>query len=417
MTSALLSAWKRLPAPVREAAHRGVEATAYALTPALVRANWRRGRPGGEPVTVMGLLRSSTGLGDGARLFLQALQGEGVRAEGLDAGPWAEVAPDLPPWDGADDDPGAGGGGALVSHLNPLELERVLRASWARPVRGRRHVGYWAWELPQAPDSWRRAFRFVDEVWAPSAFTADALRALAPASTPVRVVPHPVCARPPAVPDRAGFGLPPDACLVLVALDLKSTAARKNPRGALEAWRRAVPRPRPDATLVCKVGGADVEPALFAALAHELAGRPDVRLLDAVLPQARMDALLASVDVVLSLHRAEGFGLVPAQAMRLGKAVVATGWSGVMDYMTPETAALVRYDLTPAVDPQGLYAGALWAEPDIAHAAELLRELLDDPAARGTLGERARLHAERVFDTAAWTARVRAGLTAPERAD
>ena len=70
---------------------------------------------------------------------------------------------------------------------------------------------------------------------------------------------------------------------------------------------------------------------------------------------------------MLSLHRSEGFGLVPAEAMLLGRAVVATGWSGNMDFMDADSAALVGYRLVPARDPRGVFEapGADWAEPDL----------------------------------------------------
>ncbi len=108
---------------------------------------------------------------------------------------------------------------------------------------------------------------------------------------------------------------------------------------------------------------------------------------------------------MLSLHRAEGFGLVPAEAMLLGVPVVATGWSGNMDFMDADSAALVPYTLVPARDPRGVFEaeGAEWAEPDIAAAAARLARLADDPAERAALGARGRA-----------TARARLGL-APVR--
>jgi glycosyltransferase involved in cell wall biosynthesis len=105
-------------------------------------------------------------------------------------------------------------------------------------------------------------------------------------------------------------------------------------------------------------------------------------------PQDR-HALTACADIVLSLHRGEGFGLVLAEAMLLGKPVVATGWSGNTDFMDGSNAALVSYRLVPARDDRSVYRG-LWAEPDVAEAAVLLRGLADDASLRRDLGERAR---------------------------
>ena len=124
-----------------------------------------------------------------------------------------------------------------------------------------------------------------------------------------------------------------------------------------------------------------------------------------------MLSLVASADIVLSLHRAEGFGLLLAEAMWLSKAVVATGWSGAMDFMDETSAALVDWTLTPARDPQGMYdSGALWADPDIVDAARQLSRLIADPLARTRLGAAARLRAERSFDRYGWLPTLREAL-------
>jgi len=80
----------------------------------------------------------------------------------------------------------------------------------------------------------------------------------------------------------------------------------------------------------------------------------------------------------------------------LGRPVVATGWSGNMTFMDDACAALIGYRLVPARDPRGVYAvaGAVWAEPEIAQAADWLRRLADDPALRASLGAAGRAAAQ-----------------------
>jgi glycosyltransferase involved in cell wall biosynthesis len=81
--------------------------------------------------------------------------------------------------------------------------------------------------------------------------------------------------------------------------------------------------------------------------------------------------------------------------MLLGRPVVATGWSGNLTFMTPETSALVGYRLVPVVDPRGNYEvrDAQWAEPDIEEAAAWLQRLGDDAALRQRMGAAGRAYA------------------------
>ena len=120
-----------------------------------------------------------------------------------------------------------------------------------------------------------------------------------------------------------------------------------------------------------------------------MAQAPNIRLDTRTLAPDDRHALTACADIVLSLHRGEGFGLVLAEAMALGKPVIATGWSGNTDFINNTNAALVGYRLVPARDDRLVYRG-LWAEPDIAEAARLLRRFADDPALRQDVGSRAR---------------------------
>jgi len=320
-------------------------------------------------VAVGGELDRASGLGEGARLMLHGLQALGV--------------PCWPLRPGADPPPGA----ALVLHTSapglPLALLRLGRGL----VQGRRVIGYWAWELPVVPASWRAGLPFVHEAWAPSRFSADALQPLLPG--PVRVVPHPVAAHPPAPSAlrRADFGLPEDAVITLASFSLASSFVRKNPLGMIEAHRLASGT-RADRLLLLRVGNPHHFPDDFARIRDAAAALPNVRLDTRTLPAPDLHALTLACDILLSLHRSEGFGLVPAEAMLLGVPVVATGWSGNMTYMDAASAALVPYTLVPAQDPRGVFQapGALWAEPDLAAAAAHLARLADDPAARRALG-------------------------------
>jgi glycosyltransferase involved in cell wall biosynthesis len=287
-------------------------------------------------------------------------------------------------------------GAPLLIHVNAPYLPLALLKLPRRLLGERRVIGYWAWELPVMPPEWRTGVPFVHEAWILSRFTAEAAEPLLPGR--VRVVPPPLAAAPPqpARLGRADFGLPPDAVVVLASFNLASSFARKNPLGAIAAFRAAF-GDRPDRVLVLKVGNPADFADEFALIERTVRGAANIRLETRTLPAADSHALTAAADIVLSLHRSEGFGLVPAEAMLLGRPVIATGWSGNMDFMTPEDSALVGYRLVPAADPREVFEapGAVWAEPDLGEAASALRQLADNPDARTALGAAAREAATR----------------------
>jgi glycosyltransferase involved in cell wall biosynthesis len=340
-----------------------------------------RPRPG--PVCVVGFHGSVLGIGEAARSLSEALRAAGAEVLEWDISALFghEVRLDCK----ASPNPPAGAAN-LVIFLNPHELVQLVAMVGAAPFEGRFCAGVWYWELEQVPGSWRPAMNYVDEVWAGSRFAAEAVAARAPADLPIRILPCPV--RPPqARADRAAFGLPEDKVVVLTAFDVRSGFNRKNPIAAVRAFRRA--NRDGAAVMVCKAAGVEGAPELIAQLKAEIGGKGDIRLMTDWLKGAEMASLLASADIVLSLHRSEGFGLLPAQAMAAGKAVVATGWSANLDFMTPDNSALVDYTLTPVRDCQGLYAGGRWAEADVEDAAAKLAALIADPDRRRTLGARA----------------------------
>lgn len=338
-------------------------------------------------VIVAGELSRASGLGETARLMLAVLPRIGVPCWPLDIGPLLPAhAQDISAASATSFPPGA----ALLLHVNPPMLPLVL-LRLRHLVRDRRLIGCWVWELPVAPASWRDAAGFAHAAWVPSHFTADAVEPLMPGR--VSLAPYPLALSPPdpAPLDRSAFGLPAEAVVVLVSANLASSYVRKNPSAAVTAFRQAF-GDREDRVLVLKIGNPDHFPRDFAALRAAVAGAPNIRLESRILPPADSYALTRAADIVLSLHRSEGFGLVLAEAMLLARPVVGTGWSGNMMFMDETNSVPLPYSLVPVVDPRGVYAapGAVWAEPDVAAAATALRALAEQPEHRAALGARAR---------------------------
>lgn len=332
------------------------------------------------PITISGFFSDPRGVAHAARLSADTLEAAGLPVVRHDIG--ALLSGTIPP-------PPSGEGGVLLLHANAPEATPLLRAWPTSTWAGRYRIGYWVWELPVPPPSWRAPLGWLDEVWTPSRFSAAALRELGQPGK-IRIFPHPVQPTTKAG-DRARFGIGAEEIAVLTAFDFRSTRARKNPEGAIEAYRTAFPNPDGKTRLIIKGLAPESDRAGARALAEIAASRGDITIIDRTLDEREMGVLFASIDIYLSLHRAEGFGLMPAQAMAMGKAVVMTGWSGVTEFADANSAAFVPYQLVAARDPSGLYElpGAVWAEPDVLAAASSLRMLATDPEARRALGARA----------------------------
>jgi glycosyltransferase involved in cell wall biosynthesis len=244
-------------------------------------------------------------------------------------------------------------------------------------------IAYWVWELDDIPPQWVKLTPLFDEIWAPTKFVADAFRRRMP--TPVHEVLLPVDIGEVAQFPKSELGIAENGYVFLFTFDMCSELIRKNPFAVISAFRSAFPNPE-DVTLIIKVSRGRWNREGLAEL--ENASRtPGVVLIDRVISHSQILGLIEMCDCFVSLHRSEGFGLCLAEAMLLGKPVVATNYSGNLSFMHSRNSLLVDYTLTEIIDDNPVYAkGNRWAEPSIEHAASCLRWCYDHPAEAAALG-------------------------------
>jgi 2-polyprenyl-3-methyl-5-hydroxy-6-metoxy-1,4-benzoquinol methylase/glycosyltransferase involved in cell wall biosynthesis len=272
-------------------------------------------------------------------------------------------------------------------HLNADTLPDFIESREKEFFADHYNIGFWAWETPTFPHEWWDRFQYLDEIWVGSNFVLDAIS---------RVSPIPVIKTPLAVPIRSSvtpyqrphFGLSPKTFVFLFAFDYMSVAERKNPLGLVQAFRKAFSM-REDVTLVLKAGHSEAHPFEATLLKQACAGA-NIRIIEPVLSREELNSLMHIADCYVSLHRSEGFGLTIAEAMSLGKPVIATGYSGNLEFMTPANSFLVKYDLHEIDKPYGPYREGCWAEPNLNHAAELMRFVFKNPVEAKEIGRRAR---------------------------
>ncbi len=333
-------------------------------------------------VNVAGYFQAELGVGEIGRLLVGA-----VRASGLPYSTWRTTATVNRQLAGFDD--------ASEQALYPVTIASVNADQfgiWDRDGgrllrEGRHTIGIWAWEVEEFPDHYCGAFGLVDEVWAISTFCRDAIAAKT--DKPVYVVPYQVTEPALAEPlDRAAYRIG-DGDYFLFVFDYQSIHARKNPLAVVAAYTRAFDAGE-GVQLVLKSINGERSLSEREQLRHACADRPDIVLIEDYMAASALRSLMADATGYISLHRSEGYGLTMAEAMALGKPVVATGYSGNLDFMDEHNSLLVPYELVPIGPGAGPYPPeARWAEPDVAAAATQLRWIIDHPAEAAELGIRA----------------------------
>ena len=264
-----------------------------------------------------------------------------------------------------------------VFFINADQMQVARDALGGAAFAGRHNIGYWVWELEKFPDAWRRAFDLVDEVWAPTDYVRRAIAACT--NKPVLRMPKAIEFDPPAGMDRTHFGLDADAFTFLYSYDFNSFASRKNPEAAIAAFRQAFADGTRDVRLLVKSTNGARFPERLQALATSVADDPRIEVRDGFIAREEMFGLQNAVDCYVSLHRAEGFGLGMAECMYLGKPVIATGYSGNLDFMNRDNSLLVDYRMVPLQEGDyPFWQGQQWADPEVAHAAKLMRQVHDD---------------------------------------
>jgi glycosyltransferase involved in cell wall biosynthesis len=342
-------------------------------------------RYSGRRVAVAGLFGARCGLQRGAELMVRDLQSRGVEVLAFDFTEALDIRPNIAPigtsdlarlaaWQPTD----------LIIHLNPPQFGRVLALFPAALLSSVTVVAYWVWELTVVPLAWGEYAAFVDEIWTPSPFVAQAMAAgLADFPGSIRIVPHAVDSDPMLpIPEadraalRGRFAIDTDCFIAGTSFSFESNYARKNPCAAIDAFRLAFPDDQ-RARLIIRCNDAGRFGRLFQHLVSFAGDDPRILIWDTAVVDCPIRAFYGLIDIYVSLHRSEGYGLTLAEAAQAGVRVLATGWSLAPDIARRSEIRTVGHRLVVPLDTQRFYdryPGALWAEPDLGDAVGGLRE-------------------------------------------
>lgn len=248
------------------------------------------------------------------------------------------------------------------------------------------NIGYWAWELADVPDVLCDGLDLFDEFWTISTFCTTGLAKKI--TVPVLTMPcHATPSNTFIENGRKYFGIQENIFLFTFVFDCMSFVERKNPKAVIDAFVKA-------SQCVSNIGLAIkyIYPEHAKDYIHDikciLSQFKNVFYFEKFMTPIELNSLLQISDAFVSLHRAEGFGLLPLEAMSLGTPVIATEWSGNMEYMNHKNAALVGCSMSPV---NGQYIGStpgdglMWAEPDVDEAADYMCRMVTDKSWRDSL--------------------------------
>ena len=326
-------------------------------------------------VNLIGFIKAEFGLGHGCRLLAAALEQAGISWLAIDYDKMPHFRYGDKTWIHKIEEKPRNN--TNIFHVNPDVLYHINMylpdEIWTVPY----NIGFFLWELSELPQDWIRSIELFDEIWAPSGFIVDTFKKYT--DKPVIKIPYGININDCAAYDRTYFGLQENIFLFLVMFDINSTMERKNPMGAVNAFIEAFSGKFEQVGIVIKINsfaGSDEE---VQKLKEPLEGYQNVYFIEKILDRDEVNGLINSADSFVSLHRSEGFGLVIAEAMYLGKPVIATNYSANIDFMNVENSCPVDYTMTKITKDSGPYKkGSEWADPDIGQAAFYMQKLVND---------------------------------------
>lgn len=272
-------------------------------------------------------------------------------------------------------------------HINPSDLA-LANTTFKKNIWDYKYnIGFWLWELEEFPDEWINCFKYVDEIWTPSEFASSAIRKKT--SLPVKTIRYPID-----VPtdlkiyNREYFNLPGNMFLYLIMYDCNSNTERKNPMSAIKSFKIAFSSDNKDVGIVVKINNPQDKD--LQLIKEELKDYSNVFIIPKIMTKIEVNSLIRVIDVLVSLHRSEGFGLPLAEAMYLGVPTIATKWSANTEFMNENIACMVNYKFITLEQDYGVYRkGSRWADADLDQAAEFMIKLYKDEKYRSILIEKA----------------------------
>lgn len=341
-------------------------------------------------INLIGDFKAATGLGQSIRLLSDVMENADIpfAMHNYTTAPDAQFEYDKLAQYGTEGYPY----GINVFHINAPELPQAYLTMGKKAWNAHYNIAHWAWELEELPKQWIPYMQMANEFWTPSDFISNTLRKYT--KKKCVTVPHSVTAPYRECYNRKHFNLPENKFLFLMMYASDSVAERKNPEAVIRAFKKAFEKNDDKVGLVIKITPSKYSTEDVDKIRKMTKGYSNIYMLVDQYGKEEVNGLMECVDVYVSLHRAEGFGLTLAESMLLGTPTIATNWSGNIEFQNSDTACMVDYKLVPIKKEIPPFpVGAHWAEADIDDAAEYMKKLYSDKSYYDTIKNNAKKYA------------------------
>lgn len=270
--------------------------------------------------------------------------------------------------------------------INIDRLHSVIQETDKSYFQNKYNIAFWAWELENFPEESKVFFSLFNEIWVPSNFCTEAISKVSP--VPVVKMMHSIEIETPSF-TRKDFNLPEDKFIFMTMFDYYSSIVRKNPIATIEAYEKSFGKNNPDVLLLIKTSISKEFSDEKKMLVDRIANNKSIIIIEEILERDQLYSLMNCCNCFVSLHRSEGFGLTMAEAMYLGKPVIATAYSANTEFMNLNNSFPVKYDLIKTGD---LYYFStekdIWADADVDHASEQMSLVYNDKNIAAEIAQR-----------------------------
>lgn len=239
------------------------------------------------------------------------------------------------------------------------------------------NILYWAWEFPEIPEDAIKILDYFDELWVPSDFCVNIFAQKI--KIPVLKFAHPIVKMEQSETfSKSEYNIPENKTCFLTIFDSSSTFERKNPIDTINAFFQN-PNETKEAVLIIKTHNLEKNKHVKIAIENTIKGHSNVVVINEKLSKEKLHSLIQQVDILISLHASEGFGLTMAEAMSYGKIVIGTGYSGNLEFMNINTSFLVKYNMSCIQEDSGfIKKGYTISKPNLSHFSEVLKYVLQN---------------------------------------